>query len=181
MSEQNTHRRPAIVLINTGGTLNKRYEPIRGNLIVPDDEFAIEQLLAAASPNLDVHLLGLIHKDSLDMTEDDRSLIVAAIRTLPGAVQEAPIIIVHGTDTLHQTAAALDHAALDRIVILTGAMRPAEIEPLESALHLGLALGFLAAGPQPGIYVAMHGLVLPYTQFGKDRAQGIFRPMPPAL
>lgn len=167
-----------IVFINTGGTLNKRYEPISGRLIVSSDESTIEELLGSAASNLDIQLMGLIHKDSLDMTDDDRKLIIAAIRTLPGSMKDAPVIIVHGTDTLHETAAALDRATLDRVVILTGAMRPAEIDPRESSLHLGLALGFLAAAPEPGIYVAMHGRVAPYQLLRKNYDLGIFRPMP---
>lgn len=167
-----------VVIINTGGTLNKCYDPIAGQLIVSPDETAITKLLESAAPNLDIHLMGLIHKDSLEMTDEDRKLIIAAIRTLPGSLQRAPIIVVHGTDTLHQTATMLDQAPLDHVVILTGAMRPAEIEPRESALHLGLALGFLAAAPEPGIYVAMHGRVAPYSQLRKNYDEGIFRPLP---
>jgi L-asparaginase len=125
MLEPNTHSKQPVVIINTGGTLNKRYEPIAGTLIVPSDELAITESLLSAAPNLDIHLMGLIHKDSLEMTDDDRQLIIAAIRTLPGSMQGAPIIIVHGTDTLHQTAITLDHAELDRVVILTVSMRPA--------------------------------------------------------
>lgn len=177
MLEPNTHSKQPVVIINTGGTLNKRYEPIAGTLIVPSDELAITESLLSAAPNLDIHLMGLIHKDSLEMTEDGRQLIIAAIRTLPGSMQGAPIIVVHGTDTLHQTAITLDHAELDRVVILTGAMRPAEIEPRESAQHLGLALGYIAANPEPGIYVAMHGRVATYRQLRKDYQLGLFRSM----
>ncbi|WP_322628528.1 asparaginase domain-containing protein [Halothiobacillus sp.] len=176
MLEPNTHSKQPVVIINTGGTLNKRYEPIAGTLIVPSDELAITESLLSAAPNLDIHLMGLIHKDSLEMTDDDRQLIIAAIRTLPGSMQGAPIIVVHGTDTLHQTAITLDHAELDRVVILTGSMRPAAIDPRESALHLGLALGFIAAIPKADIYVAMHGRVAPYRQLRKNYEQGIFRP-----
>lgn len=177
MLEPDTHSKQPVVIINTGGTLNKRYEPIAGTLIVPSDELAITESLLSAAPNLDIHLMGLIHKDSLEMTDDDRQLIIAAIRTLPGSMQGAPIIVVHGTDTLHQTAITLDHAELDRVVILTGAMRPAEIEPRESAQHLGLALGYIAANPEPGIYVAMHGRVAAYRQLRKDYQLGLFRSM----
>lgn len=167
-----------VVVINTGGTLNKCYDPIAGQLIVSPDETAITRLLESAAPNLDIHLMGLIHKDSLEMTDEDRKLIIAAIRTLPGLLQQAPIIVVHGTDTLHQTATMLDQANLDHVVVLTGAMRPAELEPRESALHMGLALGFLAADPPPGVYVAMHGRVAPYAFLRKNYDQGVFRPLP---
>lgn len=168
---------PAIVIINTGGTLNKRYDPLTGHLRVPSDEQALVPLLESAAPNLALHIQGLIHKDSLEMTDEDRQLIAATIHALPDSLQSAPVIIVHGTDTLHQTALALDAANLNRPVILTGAMRPAELDPRESALHLGLALGFIAAGPLPGIYIAMHGRVLPFAQLIKNQRLGVFQPV----
>ncbi|MHB8920202.1 MAG: asparaginase domain-containing protein [Halothiobacillus sp.] len=164
-----------VVIINTGGTLNKRYNPITGALIVPADERAITHLLQSALPNLDLHLIGLIHKDSLEITEEDRRLLAAAIHALPSNLNNAPIVIVHGTDTLHLTAEFLNGGALNRVVILTGAMRPVEIEPIEAAVHLGLALGFAAARPLPGVYVAMHGRILPYQQLVKNRDIGVFQ------
>lgn len=166
----------ALVLINTGGTFNKRYNPLLGTLDVPTDAHAIEQLLTSARPNLRLHLIGRIHKDSLDITATDRAELVDTLRTLPDEFQHAPVLIVHGTDTLDQTATALEAAALNRLIILTGAMRPADIDPVEPALHLGLALGFIAAAPPAGVYVAMHGLVRPHRQLVKDRAAGVFKP-----
>lgn len=165
-----------LVLINTGGTFNKRYNPLLGTLDVPADDQAITRLLTSAQPNLDVHGIGQIYKDSLDITQDDRTALIDSLRSLPTAHQHAPVLIVHGTDTLDQTAAALEAAKLDRLIILTGAMRPAEIDPVEPALHLGLALGFIAAAPPAGVYVAMHGLVRPHRQLVKDRAAGVFTP-----
>ncbi len=165
-----------LVLINTGGTFNKRYNPLLGTLDVPTDDQAITRLLASAQPNLEVYGIGQIYKDSLEITEDDRAALVQSLRRLPAAFRQAPVLIVHGTDTLDQTAAALEAAALDRLIILTGAMRPAEIDPVEPALHLGLALGFIAAAPPAGVYVALHGLVRPHRQLVKDRVAGVFKP-----
>ena len=164
-----------VVIINTGGTFNKRYQPLTGLLTVAEDERTIEELLHSAAPNLDMHLIGVIHKDSLDMTDDDRDEIREIIRSLPSALDKAPIIIIHGTDTMHETALFLDKAELNRVIIMTGAMRPAEIDPIESSLHLGMTLGFAAASPRPGVYIAMHGRVLPYTHYRKNRTLGIFQ------
>lgn len=164
-----------VVIINTGGTFNKRYQPLTGELVVANDEHSIEVLLSSAAPNLDWHLIGIIHKDSLEMTQQDRALISKTIEELSPAWKDAPVIIVHGTDTLHETALFLDEARLDRLIILTGAMQPAQIDPVEASLHLGLTLGFAAANPPPGVYIAMHGRVLPYTHYRKNRALGIFQ------
>lgn len=166
-----------VVMINTGGTLNKRYDPLSGALFVPPDEAAIRQLTQCTRPNLELHLLGALHKDSLEMTDFDRNTLVALIESLPSAMATAPIIMVHGTDTLHLTAKYLDEANLNRVVILTGAMQPFIIDPIESALHLGMALGFAAAEQKAGIYVAMHGRVLPYRLLLKNRTLGVFQPV----
>lgn len=165
-----------LVLINTGGTFNKRYNPLNGELEVARDNTAVRALLTSALPNLATHELGLFYKDSLQMTDADRAELIHVLRTLPALIRQAPVLIVHGTDTLDQTAAALDQAQLDRVIILTGAMRPAEIDPAEAALHLGLALGFIAALPPQGVYIAMHGLVRSHQHLRKDRMRGIFRP-----
>jgi L-asparaginase len=175
MSTPNSPSSFPVVIINTGGTFNKRYQPLTGLLTVANDERTIEELLNSAMPNLDMHLIGIVHKDSLDMTQDDRTSICGTIRNLSPSLNFAPIIIIHGTDTMHETALFLDNAELNRVIIMTGAMRPAEIDPIEASLHLGMTLGFAAASPHPGVYIAMHGRVLPYTQYRKNRALGIFQ------
>ena len=175
MSTPNNQSSFPIVIINTGGTFNKRYQPLTGLLTVANDERTIAELLHSAAPNLDMHLIGIVHKDSLDITQDDRVSISAAIRNLSPSLNSAPIIIIHGTDTMHETAQFLDGTNLNRVIVITGAMRPAEIDPVEASLHLGLTLGFAAANPPPGVYIAMHGRVLPYTQYRKNRVLGTFQ------
>lgn len=175
MSMSNPEAKLPIVIINTGGTFNKRYQPLTGELCVPTDEQTITNLLRSSVANLEVHLLGLIHKDSLNITTDDRASIGESIRNLSPSLNSAPIVIIHGTDTMDETALFLDKATLNRVIVITGAMRPAEIDPVEASLHLGMTLGFVAAMPPPGVYIAMHGRVLPYTQYRKNRALGIFQ------
>lgn len=175
MPTPNSQSSLPVVIINTGGTFNKRYQPLTGLLTVATDEQTIEELLHSAAPNLDMHLIGVVHKDSLDMTQDDRVSISETIRNLSPSLTTAPIVVVHGTDTMHETALFLNEANLNRVIIITGAMKPAEIDPVESALHLGLSLGFIAARPPSGVYIAMHGRVLPYTQYRKNRILGIFQ------
>ncbi|OZB79790.1 MAG: hypothetical protein B7X28_07975, partial [Halothiobacillus sp. 13-55-253] len=122
MSTSNSPSSFPVVIINTGGTFNKRYQPLTGLLTVANDERTIEELLHSASPNLDMHLIGLIHKDSLDMTQSDRALICASIRNSLPAFNSAPVIIIHGTDTMHETALFLDEENLNRVIVITGAM-----------------------------------------------------------
>lgn len=158
-----------ILILNTGGTLTKRYDPLAGELIVPQEESGLESLLVPLA-HLPARLEGVVHKDSLQMDATDRAAIIEAVRQAP----EARILIVHGTDTMHLTAQALEAAGLQKRIVLTGAMVPASIDRLEAALHLGMALGFLCASENPGIFVTMHGLILPHARIEKNRIIGLF-------
>ena len=88
-------------ILTTGGTFDKRYDPITGQLgfaasAAPD----LVQRARLAEP---VTLEALMALDSLDMTDADRALIVERCRE----AREARILITHGTDTMAATAAAL--------------------------------------------------------------------------
>lgn len=160
-----------ILVINTGGTFNKRYDEISGELYVPADESAIEAILAEFRGNLDVRVLGVVHKDSLAMTEVDREQIARAILE----ASERKVLIVHGTDTMHLTGDYLEQVCPDRHVVLTGAMKPYAYERQEAAVNLALSLGWLMANEEAGVYIGMHGLVRPHAAIVKDRVNGVFR------
>ncbi len=162
-----------MLLINTGGTFNKRYDEISGELFVPADERAVEAVLAEFRSNLAIRLLGLIHKDSLEMTEDDRETIAQAILDVP----ERKVLIVHGTDTMHLTAAHLATRCPGRRIVLTGAMKPYACDRQEAAMNLALSTGWLQADDAPGVAIGMHGLVRPHDRIAKDRQCGVFRPL----
>ena len=83
-----------MIILNTGGTFNKRYDPISGKLFVPRDNRAIETILDPLVIPMDVE--GLIYKDSLEMDDEDRSLLADTI----AQSDEKIIIVVHGTDTM---------------------------------------------------------------------------------
>jgi L-asparaginase len=159
-----------MTIFNTGGTFNKRYDPIADELIVPADDEAVRRCLAAWHCE-EVRIVGLIYKDSLDMDEADRARLAEAVLKAP----QERVVVGHGTDTMLQSAAVL-HDALQgtgKRVVLTGAMVPYAVDPVEASANLASALTaarFLA----PGVYVAMHGLVLPYKQIRKNYARGVF-------
>lgn len=161
-----------VLVINTGGTFNKRYDEISGELFVPADERAVEAVLAEFRGNPRLRLLGLVHKDSLEMTEADREAIARAI----GEAAERRVLVVHGTDSMHLSAAHLAAACPGRRIILTGAMKPYAYDRQEAAVNLGLSMGWLMADDAPGVFIGMHGLVLEHARIVKDRANGVFRP-----
>ena len=158
-----------MLILNTGGTFNKRYNPISGELEVPYDNEAVEAILSALHVS-DIPLAGAVHKDSLDMDADDRKMIANIILH---STQKA-FVVIHGTDTMHLTAALLDALVEDQAVIFTGSMIPFSINPIEASANLAMAIGFAKSDPEKGAYICMSGEVLPYKELEKNRELGVF-------
>lgn len=158
-----------ITVINTGGTFNKRYNPILGELEVPKDSLALDEIISYCY-NIDFDVLNIISKDSLEMSDVDRELIVRTIKNC----KNQNIIIVHGTDTMDLTAKYLDEKIKDKTIILTGAMLPISINKIEATLNFSQAIGFLNSNCENGIYISMHGSVKNYKKLVKNRELGKF-------
>jgi len=156
-----------MLIINTGGTFNKRYDPIQGELFVPQDNNAIEAILASLV--IDISLQGILYKDSLEMDNHDRAVLAKTI-----ADSEAKtIIVVHGTDTMDLSAAYVASLGLDKVIVFTGAMVPFSIDPLEATANLSTAIGY-AQNVSSGVYVVMQGIMGQYEQVKKNKSAGKF-------
>ena len=90
-----------------------------------------------------------------------------------GQLPASAIVIIHGTDTMRDSAAALGAAALDKTVILTGAMIPYEIANSDALFNLGFAVGVAQMLPA-GVFVAMNGKVFDWDKVQKNRSAGVF-------
>ncbi|RUM65394.1 MAG: asparaginase [Sulfurimonas sp.] len=157
-----------MLILNSGGTFNKRYNSINGELEVPFDNNALESILQSA--NHIYPLAGVVYKDSLDMTLDDRSKLANIIRE----AEENTFIVIHGTDTMHLSAAFFSEVFDDKIIILTGSMVPFEIDNIEASFNLGMAIGFSKAMLKPGVYICMSGLIEKFDLLEKNRTLGKF-------
>ena len=157
-----------MLVLNSGGTFNKRYNPLSGELEVPVDNYALERIMAdfVEMPPLS----GVVYKDSLEMTMEDRKMIADIIFHS----SEKEFIIVHGTDTMEVTAEFLSEIFDDRIIVLTGAMKPFEVDKVEASLNFGLALGFAKGCKTNGVYICMNGFVEPWEKIRKNRSLGRF-------
>ena len=158
-----------ITVINTGGTFNKRYNPLSGELEVPKDSLALDEIISYCY-NIDFDVLNVISKDSLDMSDADREFIVKTIKNC----KNENIIIVHGTDTIDLTASFIDENIKDKTIVLTGAMLPISINKIEATLNFASAIGFLNANIKNGIYISIHGSVKNYKKLIKNREIGQF-------
>ncbi len=157
-----------ILIINTGGTFNKFYDPLDGTLFVDTSSQALEDI--ASKWLCEFQIINIIGKDSLDITNQDRLELLATISHSP----YAHIIIIHGTDTMHITAEYLADGELEKSIVLTGAMVPYSIDPVEATANLCSAYGYLNALKQEGVYIAMNGVMGEYKKIKKDRSQGKF-------
>jgi L-asparaginase len=157
-----------MLILNCGGTFNKRYNPLNGELEVPFDSQAIEKILTTVNSSYD--LAGVMFKDSLDMDINDRKTLAAIIMES----KDDKFLLVHGTDTMFETAHFLDTIFDDRVIILTGAMKPFEIDSIEASLNLGMAMGFLKSCDEFGVYICMNGYIEKWNKIEKNRELGKF-------
>ena len=157
-----------IHFINTGGTFNKLYNPIKGVLEVPSHYEAIEKILIFSLFNQEYKITQVISKDSLEFTEKDREVLLQTIKN----IKEDKIIIIHGTDTMKKSAEFVSKIK-DKKIVFCGAMKPFEINKIEATANLFLAIGFIK-NAKNGIYIAMNGVVDKYQKIEKDYKRGIF-------
>lgn len=156
-----------IVVITTGGTIAKTFNELDGSL--HNDRPVVEAIVAGLRlPDLAVNFSHILSKDSLDLVDPDRQLILETVRQAIAAADG--VVIAHGTDTLEVTGEML-HRELPEPgvpIILTGAMRPYEFRDSDASQNLTealLAFRFVT----PGVYVAMHNRVLRFPGVIKDR------------
>jgi L-asparaginase len=161
-----------IYVLTTGGTIEKMYSERAGTVV--NDVSKIGQYLDMLRlPDTDVQVVPVMNIDSLQMTADDRAVLVA--RMTPLLEAKCPIVITHGTDTMAETGIYIQRAfpGLAVPVILTGAMRPLGFEHSDGLQNLTeslLAARLLA----PGVYIVFHGQVFPADRAVKDRDLGTF-------
>ena len=157
-------------IIATGGTFDKHYDELTGTLGFADSH--LPAALARTRMTIPVALEQLPLLDSLDMHDVDRQRVLASCRT----ASESAIVIIHGTDTMRETAGVLGAAALGKTIVLTGAMIPYEIANSDALFNMGFAAG-VAQTLAPGVYVAMNGQVFAWDNVTKNRAAGVFEPL----
>jgi L-asparaginase len=161
-------------IIATGGTFDKHYDEIAGRLGFGDSH--LPEVLKRARLTMPVALEADYLMDSLDMTDEDRQRILHSCQQ----ASEQAIVIIHGTDTMRETAEVLGAADLNKTIIFTGAMIPYEIANSDAQFNLGFACGVAKLLPA-GVYVAMNGQVFTWDNVQKNRVAGVFATAATAL
>jgi L-asparaginase len=157
----------AIRIFITGGTFDKEYNELNGQLYFKDTHMS--DLLEMGRSRVAVEIRTLMMVDSLEMTDEDRELIVHQCNNC----EESKIVITHGTDTMAETAKVLAQKVHEKTVILTGAMIPIKFGSSDGLFNLGSALAFAQTLP-PGVYVAMNGRYFTWDNVKKNKQTGVF-------
>ena len=161
-----------IQIFVTGGTFDKEYNELTGELFFQHTHIA--DMLKLGRCRLDVDVETLMMIDSLQMTGADRELVVERCASSTAA----RIVITHGTDTMELTAAALGRRITGKTIVLTGAMVPYTFGSSDGLFNLGTALAFVQT-LGPGVYVAMNGRCFPWHSVRKNRELGVFEAFEP--
>lgn len=157
----------AIRIFITGGTFDKEYNMLNGQLYFKDTH--LHDLLEMGRNQVPVEIRTLMMIDSLTMTDEDRELIAHQCEQS----EEEQIVITHGTDTMAETAKAVAQKVKNKTVVITGAMIPIKFGSSDGLFNLGSALAFAQSLPA-GVYVAMNGRCFTWDNVRKNRETGVF-------
>ena len=156
-----------IRILVTGGTFDKEYNEITGELFFKDTH--LSEMLKLGRCRVDVDVRTLMMIDSLEMTDQDRIMIADNCNR----AEEKKIIITHGTDTMADTARFLAERVKEKTIVLTGAMIPYKFGSSDGLFNLGSAMAFVQSLPA-GVYVAMNGKYFHWDNVRKNKKTGQF-------
>ncbi len=156
-----------IKILATGGTFDKEYDEIKEKLIFKETH--IPDMLNRGRCLLDVDIRTVMLIDSLNMTDEDRKIVVETCKKC----KEDKIVITHGTSRMVETAKFLAKHIKNKTIILTGAMLPYVFGSSDGLFNLGCALAFVQSLPH-GVYITMNGKYFKWDNVKKNEQAGIF-------
>lgn len=160
----------SIRFLTTGGTIDKIYFDDLSQFEVGESQ--VQHILAEGLVAFDFDVVALMHKDSIEVTDDDRRKLRDFIERDEGS----QYVVTHGTDTMPETAQAL--TGLDgKTIVLTGALTPARFKTTDAIFNVGMAVAAVQVA-SPGVYIAMSGQVFEAGAVRKNRAENRFETIP---
>ena len=157
----------SIKLFITGGTIDKQYNSLDGEFVFVKTH--LPEMLGQAKNKVDIEPEVLMLKDSLDMDNNDRAVILEKCKT----TREEKILITHGTDTMVETAQVLGNGISNKTIVLTGAVVPFSFGQTDALFNLGTAISAVQLLPK-GVFVAMNGKIFPWDNVRKNKKIGEF-------
>ena len=160
-------REETIRVLITGGTIDKEYNPVTGELTFAKSH--LSSMLDQVRCKVKVVLEEIMLKDSLQMRSEDREEILKRCVGCPGD----KIIIAHGTDTMVETARVLGKNLKGKTVVLVGAVIPYAFGASDALFNLGCAFSGVQTFRE-GVYITMNGKIFPWDHVRKNRESGEF-------
>lgn len=165
--------RQRVIILTTGGTIEKSYSEFDGSLRNRQSMLKNRLLSKLRLPHTDVDMLEVMAKDSLHMSDEDRQEIWLAIKGQFDRNQA--ILVLHGTDTMELTAKYCfeqnDQPPVP--VVFTGAMKPMGFEDSDALQNFSEAL-VVCHVLSPGFYVSFHNRVFKVPDVQKNRRRRTF-------
>jgi L-asparaginase len=158
-----------ILIVTTGGTIDKVYFDAKSDYEIGESQ--IPQILAESHVTVDYEMVNLLRKDSLELTDDDRALI----RRVVEQHDRDRVVVTHGTDTMVETAKALEGIP-GKTIVLTGSLSPARFRNSDAVFNVGMAVAASQA-LSPGVYLAMNGRIFSPRRVRKNRDANRFEEM----
>lgn len=169
---QGNNRPQEIVVITTGGTIEKTYDEFDGSLANRESVIKAKIMSRLRLPYTALQVFSVMSKDSLFMTDDDRALLLQFIRSQ--LEKKLPIVILHGTDTMAISAELCARELTPSVpIVFTGAMKPLGFEDSDALQNVTEAL-LASKLLGPGTYLAFHGRVFDVPGVKKNRERGTF-------
>ena len=160
-----------LCILTTGGTFDKIYDEIRGELTFRRSQ--LPKIIKATRCALPITLKRVLAIDSLDMNTTHRQKIGKACANR----NENKIIIIHGTDSMVETAQVVTQLHLKKTIVFTGAMIPFALENSDAIFNLGCAITAVQL-LEPGVYICMNGQVFASNQVRKNHKLALFEGVP---
>jgi L-asparaginase len=177
---------PTLLIINTGGTFNKKYSKIKGLNKVSKNSNAVKKILKY-SYNIKYKIKEILLKDSLKFNDEDRNEIYKTIQQ----TKCNKIIIIHGTDTMKESCNFIANKQANnnnyktstkhKLILFTGSMTPFRFNKIEASFNLGVTIGFIQKQnnltqyeKKDNIFISMGGIIVNYKKITKNKNKGIF-------
>jgi len=157
----------SIKIIITGGTFDKEYNELTGELFF--NRTHVQEMLKLGRSKLELKIVTLMMRDSLHMTDSDIKIILDECQNS----NEDKILITHGTDKMENTAKVLGQIIKTKTIVITGAIIPYAFGSSDGMFNLGSALAFVQTLPY-GVYISMNGKYFQHGNVRKNKSNGIF-------
>ncbi|XP_066280256.1 probable L-asparaginase periplasmic [Branchiostoma lanceolatum] len=168
--KQDDDQNRAIMVIQTGGTIDKEYPRSMGGYAFEIGSSAAQSILERMNLAMPVEYGSVFRKDSQEINDWDRELLSQVCQ----ASTQSRILITHGTDSMIDTAAYLAKKRLPKTIILTGAFRPEKFKDSDADFNVGVAIGALQTIQIHDVFIAMNGRVYWWNEVTRNQETGQF-------